>query len=110
MSLSIVTSTPKLAPSPPRPELTEAALAALREALRGCAAGQSCELALRGAVQMVCREAHRRGMRVEHLLVTMKTAWQHLPEVRALPLDASRSRLLEHVISMCIEEYYEEGS
>lgn len=109
MSVSFA-SIPRPEPGIARPELAEQALAALREALRAGAVEQSCDVALRRAVQIVCREARRTDMRVEHLLVTMKTAWQHLPEVRALPFGASRSRLLDRVISMCIEEYYGEGS
>jgi hypothetical protein len=109
MSLSMSTSLSPLASRTDARPLAEALLAALREALCGCIAGENSESSLRPAIRVLCLEARREELRIEQLLISVKLAWQYLPEVRTPPLDGSRSHLLDRVISMCIEEFYGKG-
>jgi hypothetical protein len=44
---------------------------------------------------------------VERLIVTLRTAWRQLPEVRVIRDEALRDALWEHLLRICIEEFYE---
>jgi hypothetical protein len=54
----------------------------------------------------VCAEARREGMRAEELIVVFKRAWQARPELHTLSREET-ARLLESIITMCVEEYYD---
>jgi hypothetical protein len=86
---------------------SDATLAALRGALRSYLAGQPTRGELHRAMQALCAEAHGGGLRAEELLVRLKLLFHQLPEVQALPHSSDRSDLLNRVVSVCIEQYYE---
>lgn len=85
--------------------ISGAGLTALRSAVQAQLRGERPESALQRAIQLLCAEAHRSGLRVEQLLVTLKQAWASLPEVERL-LPTPRATVREHLIAMCIEEFY----
>ena len=62
-------------------------------------------------LRAVCARAHRSGLRVEQLLVLVKSAWRELPETRRVEALASRDEQLDSVITALIEQYYrDDGS
>ena len=87
---------------------SDATLAALRSALRTYLAGRPTHGELHRALRALCAEAHERGLRAEELLVRLKQLFHHLPEVQELPHGSNRNDLLNRVISVCIEEYYQD--
>jgi hypothetical protein len=64
---------------------------------------------LRDALRQLCRDAWRRDLRPEELIVLIKTRWRAHDELSGLTRDEARSTL-DHVITTCIEEYYAGGS
>ena len=85
---------------------SDAALTALRSALRTYLAGRPTGGELQRAMQTLCTEAHDRGLRAEELLVRLKHVFYQLPEVQELSHGSDRNDLLNRVVSACIEEYY----
>lgn len=59
---------------------------------------------LREAMRRLCAEARRLSMRPEELIILFKLRWAHTG-LGALPREDASS-VLDHVITMCIEEYY----
>lgn len=66
-------------------------------------------------VRPLCEEAHRRGARVEQLIVLLKDLWTMLPPETAARHLADRGSidwrerdraLFDLVVRLCIEEYY----
>jgi hypothetical protein len=90
---------------PPR-VLSGAGVVALRSALQAQLRGEWPDGALRRAIRVMCDEAHRNGLRAEQLLVILKDAWSSLPEVARLPTGGTRERLLDRIVTMCVEEFY----
>jgi hypothetical protein len=64
---------------------------------------------LRDALRQLCRDARRRDLRPEELIVLIKRRWRAHGELSVLTRDEARSTL-DHVITACIEEYYAGGS
>ena len=62
---------------------------------------QVCE-----ALATLAAEAQERKLNAEHMLVAFKATWSELPEVRAIRDPAERRRLLDHLVSFCIDAYY----
>ena len=85
---------------------SEAALVALRNALRAYLAGRPTGGELHRAMNTMCSEAHASGLRAEELLVRLKQVFHQLPEVQEVPHGGDRNELLNRVVSLCIEEYY----
>jgi hypothetical protein len=92
-------------PTPPS-RLDDATVAAVRQALRHYLANDSEADGLREALQRMSAEAHGKGVRAEQLLVLLKDAWSTIPEVRAMTDARAQSHRLQHVVTMCIKEYY----
>jgi len=90
---------------PPR-VLSGAGVVALRSALQAQLRGEWPDGALRRAIRAMCDEAHRNGLRAEQLLVILKDAWSSLPEVARLSPGGTRERLLDRIVTMCVEEFY----
>lgn len=86
---------------------SHAAIDALRQALHVRPGETVSDARVRSALRMICEDAHRHGLRAEHLLIWFKQIWRKLPEVQPEPFDRTRNELLQHIISMCIREYYE---
>lgn len=63
---------------------------------------------LRDAVRRLCADAHRLRVRPEELVVLLKRTWHSQPGVSALPRHQA-SLVLEHIIAMCIDEYYRDA-
>jgi plasmid replication initiation protein len=61
--------------------------------------------ALHDAVQRLCADARRLGMRPEELVVLVKMTWRTHPAIIDLPRNQA-SHVLDHIVSMCIEEYF----
>lgn len=61
---------------------------------------------LRPALSQVCGEARRAGLRAEQLLVLIKEVWSALPAGLARVHSVHGDERLNHVISLCVDEYY----
>ena len=40
------------------------------------------------------------------MLIAFKRVWNEMPEVRAIPDEADRKRLLSRLVKLCIDAYY----
>jgi hypothetical protein len=60
---------------------------------------------LQSAIRALCADARRLHVRPEALIIQFKTIWRAHVDHRRLSRDDAE-RLLDHVISTCIEEYY----
>ena len=60
---------------------------------------------LRHAVEVLCADARRLGLRPEELVVLVKMTWRNHPDVCAMPRH-TMSATLDQVVAMCIEEYF----
>jgi hypothetical protein len=85
---------------------SDAAVVAVRSALQAQLRGESSSQDLQRAIRLMCEEARRKDLRAEQLLIVFKRAWHSLPEVEQLPRGLERTDLLNHVISLCIDEFY----
>ncbi len=83
--------------------LTMATHRAVEIALGPPSASDSSEL--HQVLRDLCAEAHRRGFRAEELIVLFKKTIAARPELQARPREET-SRLVDRIVSMCIEEYY----
>jgi hypothetical protein len=58
------------------------------------------------AVRLMCLDVHRDNLRAEQLIIAFKEAWHALPEVQRIPRGGERERLLERIVTLCVQEYY----
>lgn len=91
---------------PPPGRLEDATLEALRAALRQYLIDGASSHQLQAVLLRMASEAREKAILPEHLLIFLKGVWTALPEVRAVPETAQQVRLLQRVVTMCIEEYY----
>ena len=90
-------------PSGPTGLVSADTVAALREAIsRLGVAGLNGEL--RAALNQLSDEARAKGVRAEQLIILLKQVWNGLPML-SVPRD-ERTRMLERVVTLCINEYY----
>lgn len=61
------------------------------------------------ALRRMSGEAHERQLHGEHLLVAFKRIWSEMPEVRAFRGAGERQRLLDRLVTLCIDAYYRRG-
>lgn len=61
---------------------------------------------LRPALSQVCSDARRAGLRAEQLLVLIKEVWSALPAGLSRVHSVHGDERLNHVISVCVDEYY----
>jgi hypothetical protein len=61
---------------------------------------------LRAALYTMANEARTNAMPPEKLLVVLKDVWYALPGVRESKERDEQVRLLQRVVTMCINEYY----
>ena len=61
---------------------------------------------LRPALSQVCADARRAGLRAEQLLVLIKEVWSGLPAGLSRVQSVHGDERLNHVISVCVDEYY----
>jgi hypothetical protein len=90
----------------PPSRLDENTVAAVRIALRAYVSDRSHADALKSALLGMSAEARDKAILPEHLLVVLKDMWGGLPEVRSISDTGEQIRLLQHVVTMCIKEYY----
>ena len=95
-------------PDPERTPLTGATIDATRLALAQYATGKSSGDCLGPVLRRLAAEARGGSMYPEHLLITLKDIWYSLPPVLTLEEPADQTRLLQRVVTMCIEAYYTE--
>ena len=97
--------------SPPeesRP-IEEATIVGLRDALtRQIKSGASDGADLRCALERLATEARCKKIGAEKVLVIFKQVWHAMPEVRLATDRAEKNRVLERLVTICIEEYYRE--
>jgi len=62
---------------------------------------------LREVIRTLCVDARRLSMRPEELIILFKMRWAHTA-LGALPREDANTAF-DHVITMCIEEYYASG-
>jgi hypothetical protein len=62
---------------------------------------------LRPALRQVCRDARHAGLRAEQLLVLIKEVWSGLPASSSRAQSVHGDERLNHVISVCVNEYYD---
>ena len=67
------------------------------------------EEAVCDVLRRLAGEAHERQLHGEHLLVAFKRVWSEMPEVRALRETGERQRLLDRLVTLCIDTYYRRG-
>ncbi len=80
--------------------------AALRAAIARCARGDAREDELRDALRRYARDAQRRHMRAEEVVIAFKTMWSAFAEAGDALERLEQQRLLERLVSLCIREYY----
>ena len=90
----------------PSGELSEETVAALRAALvrymRNPAPGPD----LHEALTALAREARRKAIHAEHLLIIFKDLWSALPEVKGARNPREQNAMLQQLVTLCIQEYY----
>lgn len=84
-----------------------AAIGALRAALVAHLAGRGAESGVRLVIERLTREARDRELHAEQVLVAVKGVWHDMPEVRALPSAAERQRVLDRLVKLCIDIFYQ---
>lgn len=86
----------------------EAALPALRSAAwydASAADPDEADAEMRRVARRVCDAMAGDGARPERVIVRLKRSWAVLPEAAALDR-TRRGRLLEQLVSLCIDEYF----
>jgi hypothetical protein len=61
---------------------------------------------IRDALRELCDDARRNQVRVEQLVIAIKQGWTSLHQERSRPRVSGPDDLLNHVITLCIDEYY----
>ena len=87
-------------------DLTVETIEAVRLALVQYAGTPSCGETLGCALRTMAAEARNSSMHPERLLIVLKDIWYALPTVRNMSEPRDQVRLLQHVVTMCIKEYY----
>jgi hypothetical protein len=91
---------------PPLGALSQRTSVALHDALARYSMGTEDAVALRCALRDVAAEAQARDVSAAELLIAFKALWRSLPAVRDTSDPVLRARLLERLVTICIEEYY----
>lgn len=95
-------------PRPPDPVMVAEAQRVLRETLGRMSddAGRAAYCAaLAAPIATLCEEAKRRDLRIEQLIVAVKSAWATRPDARWWRRDADGD-LLSIIVTVCIEQYF----
>jgi hypothetical protein len=61
---------------------------------------------LKGLLSRAAADARQKKIQAEQLLLVLKDIWYSLPQLATLPGDDVQTRLLQQLISRCIQEYY----
>lgn len=90
----------------PSPVLADATLARVREALVGYLDAPASRDGVRSALCELADEARGLGMPPERLLVVLKQLWYDVVDHRRLDHGSEQTKMLQHIVSLCIEQYY----
>ncbi len=90
--------------------IDEDLLESLRAALRRRLRGYDEDGAVRSALQAMARVARERNVRAEHVVMMLKELWRSLPEVQRSRNSLEHARLLERLVTICIDAYYGDGT
>lgn len=95
--------------SPGAPDsISQETITALRSALVSYVGNPGQPGSLRAVLQQMADEAHDKAIVAEQVLIVLKQVWYTLPSARELPSPDDRVRLLQRVVTMCIQAYYDE--
>ena len=61
---------------------------------------------IRDALRRLCDDARLHALRAEQLVIAIKQGWSSLHQEHPRPRVAGPDVLLNHVITLCIDEYY----
>ena len=86
--------------------ISEETLTALRSALQQRLSGSTGDAEIRQALREMSREARAESLHAEQVIIALKRVWESLPEVRRASSRQEQNRLLEQVVTLCIQEYY----
>jgi len=97
-------------PMPPNVLAHETVDAVRRALQRYVVAASAIDAAstLRTALQGLAHEARGKHIPPEQLLVTLKSIWQALPEVENARDHNEKTRILQRIVTICIQEYFAE--
>ncbi|MGH7622592.1 MAG: hypothetical protein ACREMU_09665, partial [Gemmatimonadaceae bacterium] len=59
------------------------------------------------SIALLCADARRHDVRAEQLVIAIKRGWASLHQERQRPRAAGPDELLNHVITLCIDVYYD---
>ena len=62
---------------------------------------------VRAAFRVFALEARAKRLRAEELVIMFKKLWVTFPEVQAIAERGERQRLLDRLVTVCIQQYYE---
>jgi hypothetical protein len=89
--------------------ISEQTLSELREALtRHSRRREDDTTDLRRLLFSFAREARAHNLGPEKLLVIFKNIWNGIPDVHSAGDRTEKGRMLERLVTICIEEYYRE--
>lgn len=92
---------------PPPAPVSEATRLALRTALEEYLAMDGRMDGLRAPLQDLAREGREQGIYAEQLLILLKGIWYGIPAVQQLRSPEQQSRLLQRVVTVSIQAYYD---
>jgi hypothetical protein len=98
-------------PGPMLPNaLDQETVDSVRRALQHYAQQPASEPApeLRAALHALAKEARRKAVSPEQLLITLKSMWQTLPVVEKARGYDEQTLILQRVVTICIKEYFAE--
>jgi hypothetical protein len=61
---------------------------------------------LKGLLARAAADARQKGIQAEQLMLALKDIWYSLPQLATQPGSDVETRLLQQLISRCIQEYY----
>jgi Asp-tRNA(Asn)/Glu-tRNA(Gln) amidotransferase A subunit family amidase len=94
--------------TPPPARLDDETVAGLRVALARYIGDGDDSRELREALRRAAEEARAKGMRAEQLLIALKDVWHSLPALARLSRRDEQQRLLQRLITHCLDQYYAE--
>jgi hypothetical protein len=95
--------------TPEHPALDEGTSQVLLDALRRLAREKARDEGLREALRLVAVEGRRKNIRIEQLLVLLKSTWESIPEVRRAHWAGPEQQQLQQLITAFIDQYYADG-
>jgi hypothetical protein len=81
----------------------------VRTSLARFLAGDMEEPEVCRALEVLAQEAKDRRLNAEHMLIAFKSIWGDLAEVERIAEPGERKRLLDHLVTFCIDAYYQRG-